>query len=220
MTVKRILGYPGFAVEYTPESDPYFECIVCGALAEIRKLTAGQKLLAAIAGVNPGVRGDGSNGFARGVNITIHPLETKVNIVHKGVQYPTNTSDRATNMQNEVLNWNLAQDFKRAGTNTLRRGGGNSHMAADSPASGNGTGSVAKVHFTNAIRTMDSGLEAPPFVGLAHELIHALHSLKGEKKANTNEEESRTVGMNEYADEALSENAIRAEAKLTLRTKY
>jgi hypothetical protein len=76
------------------------------------------------------------------------------------------------------------------------------------------------------------GRHRPPFVGLAHELVHAYHYTMGacyrnptgglQDQGNTGlmEEEMRTVGLGHYANETPSENAIRTEHSITLRTSY
>jgi hypothetical protein len=72
----------------------------------------------------------------------------------------------------------------------------------------------------------------PPFVALAHELVHAFHYLSGscyraanggiKDGGNTGlmEEEMRTVGCEKYLGETPSENAIRQEHSIRLRTTY
>lgn len=62
----------------------------------------------------------------------------------------------------------------------------------------------------------------PPEIGLAHELIHALHNARGENLRNfkdpsdeeaggSNHEEARTIGRGAYTDERLSDNSLREE---------
>ena len=78
---------------------------------------------------------------------------------------------------------------------------------------------------------LDSGEEArESFIGLAHELIHAYHFIYGLCARSPTggamgdhggaEEEMRTVGALAYKDEVPSENWIRGEWGMTLRTKY
>lgn len=79
----------------------------------------------------------------------------------------------------------------------------------------------------------DKGLDGRPmYIALAHELIHGLHymsgmcyrSLRGGLQTGHDtgimEEEMRTVGLNQYADEVPSENAIRDEWEIDRRTEY
>ena len=99
----------------------------------------------------------------------------------------------------------LAEAFREPGSMFLWQGSGNKHASAN------------QITCSNTIAQRNSGLDAPPFVGLAHELIHAWHGLNGEKKTSVSEEESRTVGTDEYAGELVSENAFRADATLEKR---
>jgi hypothetical protein len=66
----------------------------------------------------------------------------------------------------------------------------------------------------------------PPFIALAHELIHCLHTLSGDwvsRRALADRikvEEARTVGAGHYNQTRISENAIRAEHGLPKRRFY
>jgi hypothetical protein len=131
-----------------------------------------------------------------------------------------NTSIDNDNYKNWHKNWSAAEGALALTKGDVGRIGGNSHASKDGKAAMGGTGTVAKIYFSNSIRSLNSGLDAPPFIGLGHELIHALHSLKGEKKPNSDEEESRTVGINNYVNEAISENALRQDAGLNMRSVY
>jgi hypothetical protein len=70
------------------------------------------------------------------------------------------------------------------------------------------------------------GVPMPAFVALAHELVHALHTLSGDKIGNDDSdketmiEEARTVGAGKYAQTRISENAIRAENGYARRQYY
>jgi hypothetical protein len=83
----------------------------------------------------------------------------------------------------------------------------------------------AEAAYTNLL-----GIQTPPYIALAHELIHALHSLSGDLRlqygggfaANSGllHEEARTVGLGIYANTRISENAFRRRDGLPLRTYY
>ncbi len=69
----------------------------------------------------------------------------------------------------------------------------------------------------------------PPPVTLGHELIHALHTLKGKSKSgqsimigdkSTSEEEAYTVGLGPYANKKLTENQLRKDFNLPERLSY
>ncbi|MDB5312273.1 MAG: Effector protein [Gemmataceae bacterium] len=96
---------------------------------------------------------------------------------------------------------------------------------------GKGSGSSVSFHSTRTtIGTPPNQLVRPPFIGLAHELIHSLHALTGDllkpydsdwsSTGGAAHEEARTVGLGMYSSEFFCENAIRAEHGLTRRTNY
>jgi len=74
------------------------------------------------------------------------------------------------------------------------------------------------------------GVQTPSYIALAHELIHAFHSLSGDLRkayggglsadSGLLHEEARTVGLGIYANTRISENAFRRRAGLALRTYY
>lgn len=69
------------------------------------------------------------------------------------------------------------------------------------------------------------GVDMPAYVALAHELIHAFHTLSGNRKPERPNgkaplEEAWTVGAGKYANTRISENAIRAEHNLERRLYY
>lgn len=82
--------------------------------------------------------------------------------------------------------------------------------------------------------TANQGIRTPPYIVLAHELIHAWHGMSGTMElkdkvtiAGPNgqtyelaREEAYTVGLGSYANTRISENAIRAEHRLPPRTYY
>lgn len=111
---------------------------------------------------------------------------------------------------------------KWVGTNVAIRG--------DENAATSGGSSVTAIKFNaNMIDTPDG--PRPPWVGLAHELIHAYYNLKGRGCAggtihnvngSVNLEEALTVGFDCVADfsRSITENRIRQKANLPLRTTY
>jgi Effector protein len=77
-------------------------------------------------------------------------------------------------------------------------------------------------------RELESGL-GQSHVTLAHELVHALHYMKGDAKLGGNpldesspagKEELRAIGLGKYAKLPFSENSIRQEHGLPLRTRF
>ncbi|MBE3639455.1 M91 family zinc metallopeptidase [Mangrovicoccus algicola] len=68
---------------------------------------------------------------------------------------------------------------------------------------------------------MGDGGERPPFIALAHELVHAMNNLRGTAFADNRIEEMKTVGLGEHAhDRKRNENTIRAEHGLGARDRY
>jgi len=51
---------------------------------------------------------------------------------------------------------------------------------------------------------------------LGHELIHALHLMTGRR--NPNDEETCTIGLGRYSGDHFTENALRQEHGLGMRT--
>lgn len=70
----------------------------------------------------------------------------------------------------------------------------------------------------NIFNTPNGG--RPPFIGLAHELIHCYHMVTGTMKDGYDEEESFTVGIGAYTNVWISENNVRGEHNIAKRTQY
>jgi hypothetical protein len=66
----------------------------------------------------------------------------------------------------------------------------------------------------------------PPHIGLAHELVHALHNQRGDQAGyDTNTPtgvlyEYQCVGLGSFAGGAISENTVRVGAGMGLRNRY
>lgn len=104
--------------------------------------------------------------------------------------------------------------------------GGNVCVRTSEADACNGKGSTCAIKYNpNVFKTPDG--ERPPWVGLAHELCHALHNLEGNAISNTAKEEHMTVGLGDYAEgeseddkNLITENKIRKEHKLKARKNY
>jgi hypothetical protein len=99
-----------------------------------------------------------------------------------------------------------------------------------------GTGKGSRVDYNpqgEAEYTTAVGIRTPTYVALAHELIHALHVISGDVKklydwnngtalssSGAIIEEARTVGLGRFLHTSISENAIRRENQLPVRTYY
>jgi hypothetical protein len=214
---KTLIKYPGIAVSYDNGSATFFEIMVLDALSNLSRFKTGKALLLGISNANPA---SPYNDSGNDVNVVIKPTDNKLQVIRKGYQYPTNTSDKSVNGQNEYRNYLLDGYFNEDKSRSVQQIKAILlHSPKNRAAAENGTGSAANVKFSNSVRKLNSGLDSPPFVGLGHELIHALHSLQGENKGGS-EEEKRTVGIGQYASEVISENALRKDANLPLRMQY
>lgn len=60
----------------------------------------------------------------------------------------------------------------------------------------------------------------PPEVGLGHELIHALHYARKTRESRYLREEWKTIGLGQFAQDSLTENALRKEYNLEPRPEY
>ncbi len=100
--------------------------------------------------------------------------------------------------------------------------GGNVCVRVNEAKAGNGQGTASAIKYNpNLMKTPDG--ERPPWVGLAHELCHALHNIEGVAKIrDVKEEEEMTVGLGDYAadDSAIHENNIRKEHGIKKRKSY
>jgi hypothetical protein len=99
-----------------------------------------------------------------------------------------------------------------------------------------GSGKGSNVQYNPNIEHQYTGaatVKTPPFVALAHELIHALHSISGDvtKDYSWNNgthasscgailEEAKTMGLGIFMNMRICENAIRRENGLPLRAFY
>jgi hypothetical protein len=87
-------------------------------------------------------------------------------------------------------------------------------------------GSSATVHWSPVSQLAGDHLHRPPYIGLAHELIHALHNLCGNQAGyDTGTKtgvlyEYLCVGLGSFKDEPISENKLRAEVMHDPRVLY
>jgi hypothetical protein len=96
---------------------------------------------------------------------------------------------------------------------------GNATEPADPQgAAGQGPGTLLIRYNPNAWETAD-GLR-PPYIGLAHELIHAQRALHGLSGETAEVDEAQVVGFGEFAGLEFTENKIRAEHGLSPRRTY
>jgi hypothetical protein len=97
--------------------------------------------------------------------------------------------------------------------------GSNVTTASNENEARGGKGSVSAIKYNpNVTKTPDG--DRPPYIGLAHELIHAMHNLYGTSERETVEDESKVVGFGKYQNEPITENKIRKEHGLKPRETY
>jgi hypothetical protein len=60
----------------------------------------------------------------------------------------------------------------------------------------------------------------PPFIGLAHELVHALHNLEGNTSRVPDVDERRVTGLYPFEHRPITENSIRADHNIPARASY
>ena len=86
--------------------------------------------------------------------------------------------------------------------------GGSRAVAFNEHDAQSGRGSLAACFWNPCVYNTPLGAR-PAFIGLAHELVHCLHYLRGTKKAGYDDEERYTVGLPPYNAEPITENTIR-----------
>ena len=100
---------------------------------------------------------------------------------------------------------------------------GNRAVPANETEAKDGDGCGSAVFFNPDTLVIPGQGARPPFIGLAHELIHALHNALGTKKGSGDQEESYTVGLGQWAvadPNAITENRMRLDFDLPIRHRY
>lgn len=105
--------------------------------------------------------------------------------------------------------------------------GGSKAAAVNENDAKNGAGTSSGVAWNSNIWVIPDQGQRPPYIGLAHELIHAWHNAYGIKKANYDDEENFTVGLGAYmipnpaaVPASITENMIRLEHGVPIRHRY
>jgi hypothetical protein len=96
--------------------------------------------------------------------------------------------------------------------------------AASDQNAADGTGAVSSISWDPKNEATPDG-SRPPYIGLAHELIHSLYNLLGTSHLLAGEDgktldEMRVTGLKGYEGMAISENRIRKEHGITYRSSY
>ncbi|MDT7953667.1 MAG: M91 family zinc metallopeptidase [Acetobacteraceae bacterium] len=87
----------------------------------------------------------------------------------------------------------------------------------------NGTGTVSAIKWDPASTETPDGAR-PPYIALAHELIHCMHNLKGTSYmtgiGDVKVDEMMVTGLKGYEQQPVSENRIREEHGVHYRSSY
>lgn len=138
-----------------------------------------------------------------------------------GLRLLTEISGRAPHM----AKWGGGIRIARAEL-PIEKGGSQAKAIQDGDAK-NGVGSASVVFWNSNVWVIPEQGQRPPYIGLAHELIHAWHNAYGIKRQNYDDEENFTVGLGAYmtpdpvANPAtITENMIRLEHGIPIRHRY
>jgi hypothetical protein len=222
---RTLPSYPQIAVRYKPETNPNFETVIAGLLDQIAAAPTGQVLLNDISAATPAARSappldptdrDAAGRFVQppfppGINVIIEPTKRRQ---WKEVAVPDDPSRRVRVAGFVSANEHEALDQDHAGPERVVE------LQDDgTEVRGGGGGSVCIVYFNEEVAWTRRGEPVVPEVALAHELVHARHSLYGEKKEGK-DEEHWTTGLYKFRGDPLTENKIREELKLPRRTMF
>ena len=195
-----------------------FHGSVAADLARIESRPVGKALLRAINRSHPSVRHvthftdrnpeTSEVVFDQGVKVVIIPKP--MNYIQSGYRLGFGPGSTVR----DVLEPSFNPAHSPPGRRFYRADGCNTE-AADVNASGDGSGSVAIVRYSNAHMDVVGGVVTPSFIVLAHELIHALHFLEGVR--DPVDEENLTRGIGVHSRLAITERAIRDEWGLPAR---
>ncbi len=213
--VEVLADFPGFAVKYDTEKNPFFRPIMVENLRKLKSVDLGRKLLDDIGAAKPKVTGDANSGHGVGINVVGVP--TEINMVQAGYRLDK-MSDQNYNVTIEGMSPSSNPGHSPPGC-SFHIDGGSANEALDKTAAGNGDGTVCYMHFSNVQIMTRKGERADPYIVLAQELIHSLHALTGVTK-DGRDEERWTSGITPFENEPMSENGFRAAFKLPLRAQY
>lgn len=101
--------------------------------------------------------------------------------------------------------------------------GGNKAVALNYENAYGGVGTPSAVYFNPDCKVVPGQGPRPIVIGLAHELVHAWHNIRGIAKRGYDNEESFTVGIGPFAlpdPNSITENRFRLEFGLHIRHVY
>jgi hypothetical protein len=196
-------GFKGIAVVEEP-AQPFFTAIVKEALNRLNTMPHGKLLLDAIAAASPA---DG-----RGYNVLIYRVSISYEMAVNAPPRPRGGRSFAKPAHQRLGVGSDAASIKGEGVSAIV--GWCQNQVMYTPKVGDNAGITQFL---------------PPALTLGHELIHALHALKGKNKSghsvmingkSTPEEEAYTVGLGIYANKKYTENNLRKDIGLPRRESY
>lgn len=202
MVFRKSREFPGIAFHYDEKAQPFFKALVKENLKKIRNLQHGRAILQAIQLAVPAHRSN----FQKGVNVVIQP--------------PIERQFRAPGVGSKGITDQGKYDSFQAGIGKMIPTMPSKTSAAEvSHAAARGGGTVCWLYYSNTEIISGTGEWLPPHMTMGHELIHCVHALYGEMK-DGKDEEWATVGIKGYEGNKYTENKLRADANIPLRTKY
>jgi RHS repeat-associated protein len=198
-------NYPGIAIMYNPTTRPHFQAVVESNLAIIAGTPTGQALLNSIAQSTPG----NAHPNAPGINVIIRPTFEHV-MIPNGMMRSGGTVVPARTLGPRPFNQTPMSGSMATSLDTDQ-----ARLTNSIP----GTGSVGTLMFNDTVRVTSLGEEVPSVIVLAHEMIHLEHYLRGAGR-DGKDGEWGVVGIKGYENEAITENKIRQELGMPVRTGY
>jgi len=214
MAIRKLAGYAGIGIEYTQTKNPFFEALVLENMRKIEQLKTGKTLLQLIAQAKPKTR---DKNFPVGVNVVFRPPFEKI------LSAPGMKRSFAGGMRlddpvkyDAWKNKNQGQLIPTLGAKTSAEPTTKQGGAEHSPS----VGCTCWVNYSNIEILSKDGTWHVPHIAMAHEMIHCWHSLNGLSNPDMRQEEYQTVGIKGFDSLPVTENKIRFESGIQLRTKY
>lgn len=213
--------FPGIAIQHNvtggTQRSSFYEN-VADDLVELRKLPRGKVLFNSIADASPVTKSTHFSGnqetrsirFPPGIHVVIIPK----NISYVASGYRSSFAPGAGTTRTLLPSSNPTHN--PPGRPFYQEGLGISTEGVDPLDTDNRRGTVCVIRFSNAFTAVIGGVYTPSYITLGHELIHALHLIRGNR--HPTDEEIKTIGLGVYRREYFTENALRHEAGLPQRT--
>ena len=206
MSMHASKEFPGIAFEISSDK-PFFKAIVKENLRRLAGLQIGRLLLDSIKKAAPAYR---VKEFPHGVNVLIQPpLEKR--LAPPGMSHKTGLITDAKKYADFI--GGVGQMIPTMPSKTQAQ-------PCNNGAAIGGGGSVCWLFYSNLEMMSSTGEALVPFITMGHELIHCLRALEGRSlPVGDKREEWATVGI-KGESYFITENDLRQEAGIALRTKY